>query len=137
MKTMQQTIILQQILNFCQLIIALLWLYQGLIPKLIFQVADEQYIWQQLHVPTLYISWMVSLSGIAEMIFGLLFLFFAHKFLHWLNIIALTGLLLLILLLTPQQLYQAFNPLVMNTALASLSIIAIWCIQTLEDTKPE
>ena len=68
------TEILQQILKFCQLMLAALWIYQGLVPKLIFQVQDEQYVWQILHIPTIYIGWMISLSGIIEIFFGSLFL---------------------------------------------------------------
>ncbi|MCY6412827.1 DoxX-like family protein [Acinetobacter sp. VNH17] len=127
----------QQILKFCQLMIALLWIYQGLIPKLIFQAAGEQYVWQQLQIPIIYIPWMISLSGIAEIIFGNLFLWITHQYLHWLSIFSLTGLLVLILFIYPEQTYQAFNPVVMNVGLASLSIIALCCIRTLQQARPE
>ncbi|QHH93189.1 DoxX-like family protein [Acinetobacter gyllenbergii] len=135
MNSQNQTI--QQILRFCQFIIAVLWIYQGLIPKLIFQVQDEQYVWQQLDVAAPYISWMISLSGIAEIIFGSLFLFLTHKYLHWFNIISLIGLFIVVLLIYPDQLYQAFNPVVMNIALGSLSLISLWCIDALQSPKPE
>ncbi|MCH7391929.1 DoxX-like family protein [Acinetobacter dispersus] len=128
---------IQQILRLCQLIIAVLWIYQGLIPKLIFQVQDEQYVWQQLDVPIPYITWMISLSGIAEIIFGSLFLFLTHKYLHWLNIISLIGLFIFVLLIYPEKTYQAFNPVVMNIALASLSVISLWCINALQNAKHE
>ncbi|EOR03053.1 DoxX-like family protein [Acinetobacter genomosp. 15BJ] len=135
MNSLNQTI--QQILRFCQLIIAVLWIYQGLIPKLIFQVQDEQYVWQQLNVPTSYIAWMISLSGIAEIIFGSLFLFLTYKSLHWLNMISLIGLFIFVLCIYPNQIYQAFNPVVMNIALASLSVISLWCINALQNAKHE
>ncbi len=131
------TATLQQILKFCQLILALLWFYQGLVPKLMFQVADEQYIWQQLNVPLAYIGGMISLSGIAEMIFGSLFLFIRHKYLHYLSILSLIGLFMFVLFIYPYQIYQAFNPLVMNIAMISLSVIALCCIAALQNTKPE
>ena len=126
MNSANQTI--RQILQFCQFVIASLWIYQGLIPKLVFQVADGQYVWQQLHIPSIYILYLVSLSGIAEMIFGSLFLFVTHKYLHWLSIMSLVGLFIFVLFIYPNQVYQAFNPVVMNIAMASLSIIALWCI---------
>ena len=131
------TATLQQILKFCQLILALLWFYQGLVPKLMFQVADEQYIWQQLNVPLAYIGGMISLSGIAEIVFGGLFLWITHQYLHWLSIFSLTGLLALILFIYPEQIYQAFTPVVMNVGLASLSIIALCFIRTLQQARPE
>jgi hypothetical protein len=135
MNSANQTI--QQILKFCQFVIASLWIYQGLIPKLVFQVADEQYVWQQLHFPSIYIPYLVSLSGIAEMIFGSLFLFVTHKYLHWLSIMSLVGLFIFVLFIYPNQIYQAFNPVVMNIAMASLSIIALWCIDSIQQTKRE
>ena len=128
---------IQQILRFCQLIIAVLWIYQGLIPKLIFQVEGEYYVWQQLNIVTPYIPWMISLSGIAEIIFGSLFLFLTHKYLHWLSITSLIGLFIFVLCIYPNQIYQAFNPVVMNIALASLSVISLWCIKALQHAKPE
>ncbi|ENX59399.1 MULTISPECIES: DoxX-like family protein [Acinetobacter] len=135
MNSQNQTI--QQILRFCQLIIAVLWIYQGLIPKLIFQVQDEQYVWQQLNIAAPYIPWMISLSGIAEIIFGSLFLFLTHKYLHWLSIISLIGLFIFVLYIYPNHIYQAFNPVVMNIALASLSVISLWCIKTFQNAKHE
>ena len=82
----------QRILKFSQSMIALLWIYQGLFPKLIFKVEDEQYIWQYMGLASEYIFWIISLSGIAEIIFGFMFLLFTQRYLHWLNIISLIGL---------------------------------------------
>ncbi len=53
---------LHRILKFCQLMIALLWIYQGLFPKFIFQVTDEKVLWQFIHIPTSYITDMIVLS---------------------------------------------------------------------------
>ncbi|WP_433847356.1 DoxX-like family protein [Acinetobacter proteolyticus] len=130
-------LILQKILKFSQLVIAILWIYQGLIPKLIFQVQDEHYVWQQLNIAAVYIPWMIFCSGLAEIIFGSLFLFLTHKYLHWFNIISLIGLFIVVLLIYPDQIYQAFNPVVMNIALGSLSLISLWCIDALQSPKPE
>lgn len=126
-----------RILNFCHIILAILWIYQGLIPKVIFQVEIERFFWQQLHFPTLYIPSLIILSGMIEMIFGSLFLFFKHQYLHYLNILSLAGLFIAVLCIYPAQLYQAFNPVVMNMALASLSIISIWCLNILYPAKHE
>lgn len=132
-----QTEILQQILKLCQLMLAALWIYQGLVPKLIFQVQDEQYVWQTLNIPMTYIHWMISLSGIIEIIFGSLFLLTTHKHVHWLNILGLIGLFIFVLFIYPNRIYQAFNPVVMNSAMISLSVIALWCLASLRQTTPE
>ncbi|KXZ63463.1 DoxX-like family protein [Acinetobacter venetianus] len=127
---------LHRVLKFCQLMIALLWIYQGLFPKFIFQVADEKVLWQFIHIPTSYITDMIVLSGIAEIIFGSLFLFIKHQYLHYLNLLGLTLLFLCVLLIYPDRIYQAFNPVVMNFGLGSLSVIALWCIDA-QKIKPE
>ena len=127
----------QRILKFSQSMIALLWIYQGLFPKLIFKVEDEQYIWQYMGLTSEYIFWIISLSGIAEIIFGFMFLLFTQRYLHWLNIISLIGLFFFVLLIYPNRIYQAFNPVVMNLGLISLSIIALWCIDALKQIKHE
>lgn len=134
MKSAEMTI--HRILKFCQLMIALLWIYQGLFPKFIFQVADEKVLWQFIHIPTSYITDMIVLSGIAEIIFGSLFLFIKHQYLHYLNLLGLTLLLICVLLIYPDRIYQAFNPVVMNFGLGSLSVIALWCIDA-QKIKPE
>ena len=73
---------------------------------------------------------LVGLSGMAEMIFGLLFLKWNRSIsLHGLNICALIGLLLLIVLTAPIQLTTAFNPVVMNIAMLMLSVLAIQLIK--------
>ena len=127
----------QHILKLSQVMIGLLWIYQGLFPKLIFKVEDEQYFWQYMGLASEYIFWIISLSGIAEIIFGFMFLLFTQRYLHWLNIISLIGLFIFVLLIYPNKIYQAFNPVVMNLGLISLSIIALWCIDALQEIKLE
>ena len=107
--------------RFINISLAGLWCYQGLIPKLIFTNSDEIAIWQVLSFTHHVAVFAVKASGIAEIIFGLCFLFFSFKFLHILNIAGLIGLFILITLLMPMQLTQAFNPVIMNFAMISLS----------------
>ncbi|NAR79067.1 hypothetical protein GPS50_04835 [Acinetobacter haemolyticus] len=72
----------QRILKLSQVMIGLLWIYQGLFPKLIFKVEDEQYFWQYMGLASEYIFWIISLSGIAEISFGFMFLFSVHDKFH-------------------------------------------------------
>ncbi len=46
----------QRILKLSQVMIGLLWIYQGLFPKLIFKVEDEQYFWQYVGLASEYTS---------------------------------------------------------------------------------
>ena len=112
-----------------QFSLALLWIYQGLIPKLCFHAADELRIWQLQGLSSPLIQALINVSGGAEIIFGVLFcLFRQEKILHLLNILALLSLSVLIVLivaLDPTYFTQAFNPFVMNTAMIALSIVAL------------
>jgi hypothetical protein len=117
-------------LRSIQLSLVFLWLYQGLIPKILFQSAAEIAIWQNMGFELNLAKIMVGLSGLAEMIFGLLFLKWNHFIiLHCINIVGLIVLLLLIIITDPLQLTTAFNPMVMNIAMLMLSVLAIQLIQ--------
>ena len=108
--------------RFINYTIALLWIYQGLIHKLIFINKDEIAIWQWLGLSYELAIYAGRASGIGEIIFGLCFIFLQNKFLHYLNIVSMVGLFLLVLIILPNALTQAFNPVVMNTAMIALSI---------------
>jgi hypothetical protein len=109
--------------------LVILWLYQGLIPKILFQSPAEISIWQNMGFELALAKVLVGLSGGCEILFGLCFLKWNRSiFLHGLNIIGLAGLLLLIAFTAPLQLTAAFNPVVMNTAMLMLSVVAIQLI---------
>lgn len=68
----------------------------------------------------------VALSGLIEMMFGCTFLIWQRTvFIHQLNILGLSGLLLLIMVTDPLQITTAFNPVVMNIAMIAFSMLAI------------
>jgi len=108
----------------------MLWLYQGLIPKILFQSPAEISIWQNIGFELALAKILVGLFGGCEILFGLCFLKWNRSiFLHGLNIIGLAGLLLLIVFTAPLQLTAAFNPVVMNIAMLMLSVVAIQLMQ--------
>lgn len=110
--------------------LAILWIYQGLIPKLIFQAADEQRLWQSQGIDEIVILFLIQISGYIEIIFGLLFLILsAKKALHYLNILGMLGLTILVLITDLSYFHQAFNPFVMNFSMIMLSVIAIKLIR--------
>jgi len=110
-------------LKFINIVLAFLWIYQGLVPKLLFINADEIFVWQTIGLSFENAQLAGRASGIAEIIFGLLFLFSTHKYIHYLSILGLFGLLLLIGFLKPSTLISPYNPVVMNISMISLSII--------------
>ena len=50
-----------------RLTLALLWLYQGLVPKLLFQSPDEIIIWQNMGFDLVLAKILLGLSGGIEM----------------------------------------------------------------------
>ncbi|WP_328703788.1 DoxX-like family protein [Acinetobacter terrestris] len=117
---------LDQPLRLIQITLAGLWIYQGLIPKILFQSTAEIAIWQNMGLELPLAKMCVAISGLIEIMFGCTFLIWQRTvFVHQLNIVGLSGLLLLIMLTDPIQLSTAFNPVVMNTAMITLSMLAI------------
>ena len=117
---------LESPLRLIQIALAVLWIYQGLIPKILFQSTAEIAIWQSMGLELTLAKICVALSGMIEMIFGCTFVIWPRAIiLHQLNILGLAGLLLLIMLTNPLQLTTAFNPVVMNMAMIVISMLAI------------
>lgn len=112
-----------KILKFINITLAFLWCYQGLIPKLMFINADEIAIWQWIGLNLEHAKIAGQVSGILEILFGLCFIFFPHKFLHIISIISLIFLLIFVAFLLPNTLIAAFNPVVMNITMINLSIL--------------
>lgn len=112
-----------KVFKFINLILALLWIYQGLVPKFLFLNSDEIFVWQWVGLSLEKAKLAGHASGITEIIFGLCFLFSAHKYIHYLSILGLLGLLVLIGFLIPSTLILPYNPIVMNISMISLSII--------------
>lgn len=106
--------------------LAILWIYQGLIPKIIFKANDERRIWMLQGFNEHTALSLMQYSGAIEIIFGALFLTgYKTLALHYLNIVGMLGLSFLILLVDPHYFTQAFNPFVMNIAMMALSLTAI------------
>ena len=117
-------------LRTIQLTLVFLWFYQGLIPKILFQSVNEIIIWQNMGFELTLAKILVGLSGLAEILFGFLFIKWNQSIvLHSLNILGLSALFLLIMMTDPLQLTTAFNPVVMNIAILMLSVLAIQLIQ--------
>ena len=110
------------LLKFINLSLAFLWGYQGLIPKILFINPDEIAIWQTFGFSYTQAQLAGQGSGVLECVFALLFLFSSSKYLHYLSIFSLVFLFTLVAFLIPDSLIRAFNPVVMNLAMISLSI---------------
>ncbi|MDR6982743.1 putative membrane protein YphA (DoxX/SURF4 family) [Rheinheimera pacifica] len=111
-------------MNMIQLaryVIGLTWIYHGIFPKLLQIAPLEQVMTGSLGFSDDITYLLVKTAGIAEVIFGLVFICcYRLKPLLLLNIIGLTGLLLFASIMTPFVLLEAFNPITTNMPLIVL-----------------
>ncbi len=112
-------------LLLCRAALALSWIYQGAVPKIVCQSRGE--IDLLGHVIPVYqwaceaLLWM----GAAEILFGLFLLVARWSWVFWLNVAALVGLLCFVALFEPTMFLLPFNPLTLNVSLIALSVIAV------------
>jgi uncharacterized membrane protein YphA (DoxX/SURF4 family) len=106
--------------------IAFVWIYHGLVPKLIYRNADEIRMLHESGFANSYILKALSILGIVEICIGLSILIF------WKSRRVLWGTILLMVLATlgvaansPHYLAGAFNPITLNFSVAALSGISL------------
>ena len=120
---------IQKALLTINISLAILWIYQGIVPKIIFKAAEERKFWEFLEIDQSSMMLFITLSGVVEIIYGCLFLVFRQsKPLHYLNIFGLAGLAVTVAIIYPQYFTAGFNPFAMNVAMATLSVVAIQLI---------
>ncbi|SET27287.1 DoxX-like family protein [Oceanobacillus limi] len=102
-----------------------LWMYHGLIPKLLFMHPDEvTMITNTIPLTFEQGKWIVYIAGILELAFGFLWLFYRNKKqLFTFQIIIFPLLTLGAVIAEPGYLIQPFNPLTFNMSLFVLSVI--------------
>ena len=92
-------------------VVALTWIYHGFFPKLYHIAPLEKLMTGSAGFSTEVSDFITRSAGVGEIIFGLcLALFYKNKYLVILNILALSGLLLAVIIMQPQLLIEAFNP---------------------------
>lgn len=106
--------------------LALIWLYQGLVPKLLFPDSGELEILRASGFFGGFEAGVLALIGVGEICFGLLFLLpQLRRWLHYLNILGLVVLGLGGVFSEPTLLVQPFNPVTLTLAMVALSIVAL------------
>ncbi|MDN3382066.1 DoxX-like family protein [Pseudoalteromonas sp. APC 3358] len=111
-------------IQLARYIVSLSWIYHGFFPKL-YHIAPLEKLMTGSAGFSAEVSDLITRSaGFGEIIFGLcLFVFYNNKHLVILNILALIGLLLAVVVMQPQLLIEAFNPVTTNLPLIGLSVI--------------
>ncbi|WP_128894808.1 DoxX-like family protein [Longirhabdus pacifica] len=101
------------------------WIYHGLVPKLLTMQEEEITMITDV-IPLSYDVgyWIVVVTGVLEILFGLLWLFYSRKsILYVLQIIAFAGLMIGAVIGNLSYFVQPFNPFNYNLSLIVLSFV--------------
>jgi hypothetical protein len=103
----------------CRLGLAFVWLWQGLIPKLLVASADERAMIAAAGLPIA----LVPVIGVLELVFALAMLgLWRSRTLFLWNILVMVAALIAVVLNSPSYLVAAFNPVTLNVSVVLLSI---------------
>ena len=109
-----------------RLTLSFAWIFQGIVPKLIFRSPDELRMLSDAGIPQLQLSASLAGLGVLETTFGLLLLvFWMWQWPLWLTIVLMVVTLAAVGLRSPMFLVAAFNPSTLNVAIAALAMIAL------------
>lgn len=124
--------------------LSFVWIYQGLIPKLVFKHQDEMTMLSQAGISYELAGNLLMMLGAAEIIFGLtLLIWWQDRKLLWMNVILMIAALAAVSIKSPGYLVAAFNPVALNLSMLALSAGAIALspyiptAKTCKRTKPE
>jgi hypothetical protein len=100
--------------------IGAVWIWHGLVPKLLFQNPDERVMLTQAHLPIALLPWI----GAGEILFGLTMLIvWRMRSLFFINIALMVLATAAVAIRSPAYFTAAFNPFTLNLCVASLSAI--------------
>jgi hypothetical protein len=108
-----------------RLTLAFVFLYHGLVPKLLLRHPDEVTLVARGGVPEALIPTVVGAVGVAEVVFALLLLGW-HS--HWPLILTVAGMVFAlagVALTAPTYLGAAFNPVTLNVSLIALALVGL------------
>jgi uncharacterized membrane protein YphA (DoxX/SURF4 family) len=118
---------LQQIAWIARLSLALVFIWHGLVPKILWLSPDELEMIQAHGLPAHGLSapeWVARVAGVTEIVLGVLLILLRQRWPLLLAAALLIGLLLDVALFSPHLLLQAFNPLSTNLAALALCWVA-------------
>jgi DoxX-like family len=109
-----------------RLALAFVWLYEGLVPKLIFRHRDEIAMLRSLGLSESSAGKVCAGVGWAEVALGLaLLLAWRSRWPLWVTVVAMPLAAIGVALRSPQYLVAAFNPIALNVAVFALAAVAL------------
>jgi hypothetical protein len=110
------------------LVVSFVWIYQGAVPKLIFQHPDELAMLVDAGIPSAWSPKILQLLGWAEVALGILVIAFAKMRWPFLLTIALMVLAMgSAILNSPRELSAAFNPVTLNVLMIAMALVGLAC----------
>jgi hypothetical protein len=123
-------IALGRIRRLCNFTVAGIWLYQGIVPKLLRPHPDEAAMSSAFGIPPGAQASVSYAAGVGEVLLGLCVLLLSRR--AWpqlVSAVATAVLLAFVAIYTPRYLVGAFNPVVMNAASIALSVVALLALR--------
>ncbi len=118
------------VIQFSRYVLGLSWVYQGFFPKLFAIAPLERQLTATMGFSPQVSDLITRAAGVGEILFGvLLIVLYKNKTVHRLNIMALIGLLLYVVVMMPSLLIEAFNPVTTNIPLIALSVVLLNAIK--------
>jgi hypothetical protein len=104
--------------------LAIVFAYQGIVPKLLFAHADEIAILRAAGVPTQLTTTAVAALGIAEVTMAAaLLVAWSRSWPVWLSLVAMPIATIVVGLFSPDFFVAAFNPFSLNVSVAALAVV--------------
>lgn len=104
--------------------LAIVFAYQGVVPKLVFAHADEIAMVRAAGVPTELTSMAVAALGIAEVAMAVaLLVAWSRSWPSWVSLVAMPIAGLVVGLFSPALFVAAFNPFSLNVSVAALAVV--------------
>jgi len=128
----ESTLALGLIHAVARLSIAAIWIWHGLVPKLLYPQIDERTMAAQAGLPPELLPWV----GILEILLGALILYGWHwRSIFLVNLVLMVLATFAVAISSPVYLKAAFNPITLNLAVIALSIAGWLSSATLASSR--
>ncbi|HEY5753887.1 MAG TPA: DoxX-like family protein [Chthoniobacterales bacterium] len=118
---------LRTIYRLARSAVAGVWIYSGLVPKILFRDWSEMTLLSESGVETSLLPYVTHSVGLLEILFGLtILLLWKRRWPLWMTVGVMVGALISVAQHSPRTLHAAFNPVTTNGMLAALAIVTLW-----------
>jgi uncharacterized membrane protein YphA (DoxX/SURF4 family) len=105
---------------------AFIWFYHGLVPKLLYHDRAELDLLSKIGTPPQHLHASATLAGAVEVLFALMLIFvWRQTWPLWLTLVLMLVGIPVVALSAPEYLSAAFNPVTLNLSLAAFAAIAL------------